>query len=44
MLERYRSHADARAAVGVPTLPFDSEQTASLVELLNTPRAEAEIS
>ena len=44
MLERYRSHADARAAMGRPPLPFDSKQTASSAELLKTPRAEAEIS
>ena len=40
----YRSHVDECAAMGIPPLPLDSEQTAALVELLKTPAAEVEIS
>ena len=44
MLERYRSHVDERAAMGIVPLPLGSEQTTALVELLKTPAAEVEIS
>ena len=39
MLETYRKHVEERAADGIPPLPLDVEQTASLVELLKSPPA-----
>ena len=39
MLGMYRQHASERAAQGIPPLPLDPEQTASLVELLKAPPA-----
>lgn len=44
MLEAYRKHVEERAADGLPPLPLDAEQVASLVELLKHPPAgEAEV-
>ena len=37
MLEAYRDHIAERAALGVPPLPLDAEQTAALIELLKNP-------
>jgi len=37
MLAAYRQHAAERAALGIPALPLDAEQTAALVELLKAP-------
>lgn len=37
MLEAYRDHIAERAALGVPPLPLDTEQTAALIELLKNP-------
>ncbi|WP_089725949.1 bifunctional aconitate hydratase 2/2-methylisocitrate dehydratase [Modicisalibacter muralis] len=37
MLEAYRQHVEERAAEGVPPKPLNSEQTATLVELLKNP-------
>ena len=43
MLEAYRQHAEERAQQNLPPLPLDSEQTASLIELLkNPPKGEEE--
>ena len=43
MLESYREHVKARAALGIPPLPLNAEQTAALCELLkNPPEGEAE--
>ncbi len=39
MLEAYRQHVAERAELNLPPLPLDSEQTASLIELLKTPPA-----
>ena len=39
MLGMYRQHASERAAQGIPPLPLDPGQTASLVELLKAPPA-----
>ena len=39
MLEQYRAHLAERAALGIPPLPLDAEQTAQLVELLKAPPA-----
>ncbi|MDH3325777.1 MAG: bifunctional aconitate hydratase 2/2-methylisocitrate dehydratase [Gammaproteobacteria bacterium] len=39
MLEAYRQHVEERAQQNLPPLPLDSEQTASLVELLKSPPA-----
>ena len=39
MLETYRAHGADRAALNVPPLPLDAEQTAALCELLKTPPA-----
>ncbi|AFY37741.1 aconitase [[Leptolyngbya] sp. PCC 7376] len=36
MLEAYRKHAEERAALGIPPLPLDAEQTSALCELLKT--------
>ncbi|TVQ54470.1 MAG: bifunctional aconitate hydratase 2/2-methylisocitrate dehydratase [Spirulina sp. DLM2.Bin59] len=43
MLEAYRNHVAERAALGIPPLPLNAEQTAELCELLkNPPGAEKE--
>jgi len=39
MLKAYRDHVEIRAAMRVPPLPLDPEQTAALVELLQNPPA-----
>ncbi len=43
MLETYRQHVADRAALGIPPLPLDAQQTSDLCELLkNPPAGEAE--
>ena len=42
MLEEYRKHVAERAAEGVVPKPLDATQTAALVELLKSPKAEEE--
>jgi len=37
MLESYRQHAAERAALGIPPLPLDAQQTSQLCELLKNP-------
>ncbi|HEY9782582.1 MAG TPA: bifunctional aconitate hydratase 2/2-methylisocitrate dehydratase [Leptolyngbyaceae cyanobacterium] len=37
MLENYRHHVAQRAALGIPPLPLDAEQTSELCELLKQP-------
>lgn len=37
MLESYRQHVAQRAALGIPPLPLNAEQTAELCELLKNP-------
>ena len=37
MLEAYRSHVAERAALGIPPLPLNAQQTADLVKLLKNP-------
>ncbi|MEM6449866.1 MAG: bifunctional aconitate hydratase 2/2-methylisocitrate dehydratase [Cyanobacteria bacterium P01_D01_bin.105] len=37
MLEAYRKHVDQRAALNVPPLPLDADQTAALCDLLKNP-------
>ncbi len=39
MLEFYRKHVQERAALNVPPLPLDAEQTAALCDLLKNPPA-----
>ena len=39
MLEAYRAHAAERAALGIPALPLNKQQTLDLVELLKNPPA-----
>jgi aconitate hydratase 2/2-methylisocitrate dehydratase len=39
MLESYRQHAAERAALGIPPLPLDAQQTSDLCELLKHPPA-----
>ncbi len=39
MLNAYRDHVAARAALGLPPLPLDAEQAAALAELLKNPPA-----
>ncbi|WP_374011653.1 bifunctional aconitate hydratase 2/2-methylisocitrate dehydratase [Pseudoxanthomonas koreensis] len=39
MLEAYRQHAAERAALGIPPLPLNAQQTADLIELLKNPPA-----
>ncbi len=39
MLEAYRQHTADRAALGIPPLPLDAEQTSALCELLQQPPA-----
>ncbi|MDJ0618635.1 MAG: bifunctional aconitate hydratase 2/2-methylisocitrate dehydratase [Calothrix sp. MO_192.B10] len=37
MLESYRKQVDERAALGIPPLPLDAQQTSALCELLKNP-------
>ena len=37
MLENYRQHVADRAALGIPPLPLNAQQTADVVELLKNP-------
>ena len=37
MLKAYREHAAQRAAMGIPALPLDAQQTADLIELIKAP-------
>ena len=39
MLETYRQHAAARAALGIPPLPLTAAQTGDVIELLKNPTA-----
>ncbi len=39
MLEAYRHHAAERAALGIPPLPLDPQQTAQVIDLLKNPPA-----
>ena len=39
MLDTYRLHAAERAALGIPPLPLDAQQTAALIELIKVPPA-----
>jgi aconitate hydratase 2 / 2-methylisocitrate dehydratase len=39
MLEAYCQHTADRAALGIPPLPLDAEQTIALCELLQHPPA-----
>ena len=39
MLDAYRSHVAERAALGIPPLPLDAQQTAALIELIKAPSA-----
>ncbi len=39
MLESYRKHVEERAALNVPPLPLDADQTSALCELLKSPPA-----
>ena len=39
MLQTYRLHAAERAALGIPPLPLDAQQTADVIELLKNPPA-----
>ncbi|OCR01675.1 bifunctional aconitate hydratase 2/2-methylisocitrate dehydratase [Oscillatoriales cyanobacterium USR001] len=39
MLESYRQHAAERAAMGIPPLPLNAQQTSELCELLKNPPA-----
>jgi aconitate hydratase 2/2-methylisocitrate dehydratase len=39
MLESYRQHVAERAALGIPPLPLDAQQTSELCELLKNPPA-----
>lgn len=39
MLESYRQHVAQRAALGIPPLPLDAQQTSELCELLKNPPA-----
>ncbi|MCU0532483.1 MAG: bifunctional aconitate hydratase 2/2-methylisocitrate dehydratase [Hydrococcus sp. Prado102] len=40
MLETYRKHVDERAALGIPPLPLNAQQTSELCELLKNPPQE----
>lgn len=42
MLENYNNHVQQRAALGIPPLPLNAEQTSQLCELLKNPPAETE--
>ncbi|MGE0311975.1 MAG: bifunctional aconitate hydratase 2/2-methylisocitrate dehydratase [Lautropia sp.] len=37
MIDGYRKHAAERAALGIPPLPLDAQQTAELIELIKSP-------
>jgi len=37
MLQEYKNHVEERASLGIPPLPLNAEQTASVVELLKNP-------
>jgi aconitate hydratase 2/2-methylisocitrate dehydratase len=37
MLQAYRQHVAERAALGIPPLPLDAEQTAQVIELIKNP-------
>ncbi|MEW6695027.1 MAG: bifunctional aconitate hydratase 2/2-methylisocitrate dehydratase [Pseudomonadota bacterium] len=39
MLQAYREHAAERAALGIPPLPLNAQQTAELIELIKNPPA-----
>ncbi len=39
MLEAYRHHVAERAALGIPPLPLNAQQTADVIELLKNPSA-----
>ncbi|HYP33566.1 MAG TPA: bifunctional aconitate hydratase 2/2-methylisocitrate dehydratase [Burkholderiaceae bacterium] len=39
MLEAYRQHVAERAALGIPPLPLNAQQTADVIELLKAPPA-----
>lgn len=39
MLETYRQHQAERAQAGIPPLPLDAQQTATLIELIKSPPA-----
>ncbi|MFM2186429.1 MAG: hypothetical protein RIR43_1001 [Pseudomonadota bacterium] len=39
MLQAYRAHVAERAALGIPPLPLDAKQVASLIELIKNPPA-----
>jgi len=39
MLQAYRQHVAERAALGIPPLPLDAEQTAQVIELIKNPPA-----
>ncbi|MDR0457768.1 MAG: bifunctional aconitate hydratase 2/2-methylisocitrate dehydratase, partial [Burkholderiaceae bacterium] len=39
MLQAYRQHVAERAALGIPPLPLDAQQTAALIELIKNPPA-----
>ena len=44
MLQEYKSHVEERASLGIPPLPLNAEQVASVVELLkNPPEGEASL-
>jgi aconitate hydratase 2/2-methylisocitrate dehydratase len=42
MLETYRQHVAERAALGIPPLPLNAQQTSQLCELLQNPPAQEE--
>ena len=44
MREAYGKHVGQRAAMGIAPLTLNTEQTADIIDLLNTPPAEGEIS
>jgi aconitate hydratase 2/2-methylisocitrate dehydratase len=39
MLQAYRDHVAERAALGIPPLPLNAQQTADLIELIKNPPA-----
>ena len=43
MLEEYRQQVAQRAALGIPPLPLNAQQTSELCELLKSPSPEAEL-
>ncbi len=40
MLQTYRQHTAERAALGIPPLPLNAQQTAALIELIKAPPAD----